>query len=144
MKIVRIGYGETISTGNYENMKPYFEAELEDWEDPLKSLEILKQMVKAVHRGRTDLDDIFEQKLTAERRISWINDRIKSAKKRWQDATKSWQELIAMFKSVGLSQVRIDQIEASFPQEPNFTLIGEEPEEEEEEEEEEDDDDNEY
>ncbi|MEG4294289.1 hypothetical protein Q5692_38055 [Microcoleus sp. C2C3] len=45
MKIDRIGFGYVKSLGNYENCKLWLEADLEDWEDPSESLNLLRSQV---------------------------------------------------------------------------------------------------
>jgi hypothetical protein len=83
MKIDRIGYGETINTGNYENIKPYFEAELEPWEDPIKSLEILKAKCREAENQKRDLEGSKAEAEKAQSRLYWANQALKRAKERW-------------------------------------------------------------
>ena len=45
MQIRKIGFGQTKNLGNYQNQKLYLEAELEDWEDPSESLNLLRERV---------------------------------------------------------------------------------------------------
>jgi len=126
MKIVRIGYGETINAGNYnyENLKIWLEADLEPWEDPIQSIEVLRKKVREIVNQKEELSYIFELKHQAERRISWANTQLGVAKKRWQEAAQNWRDLIAMFQSVGASESVIDRLNTSFPNEPNFSPVG--------------------
>jgi len=45
MRIDRIGFGYVKNLGGYENYKLYIEAELESWEDPSQSLDLLRNRV---------------------------------------------------------------------------------------------------
>jgi len=124
MKIDRIGYGETINTGNYENIKPYFEAELEPWEDPIKSLEILKAKCREAENQKRDLEDYKAQAEKVQSRLYWANQALKRAKERWEAITLDWERLMFVLQTVGFDEEKIRSLKDNFPNTPDFRPVG--------------------
>jgi uncharacterized coiled-coil protein SlyX len=96
MRKKTIGFGYVKNLGNYENCKLYMEAELEDWENPLESLELLRTQVA----DELNLPDHYRE---LRRKYSWqlqtledtnaalaaTEDKLKKAQQKWEEFTQS-------------------------------------------------------
>jgi len=92
MRIDRIGFGYVKNLGNYENCKVWLEAELEDWEDPLESLNLLRNKVAeeiSLPDKWLNLKDKFNQQFQV---LEQLNTDTEKAQEKLKEAQKAWGE----------------------------------------------------
>ena len=102
MKIKTIAYGVTHNTGNYENIKLYAEAEVEDWENPEETLNHLRNWVKGQVNQHREVDDLREKKNRIERQLDEYNWKLAIAAEKWKSLTEKWDEAVAFLRHHGL------------------------------------------
>lgn len=123
MKINRVGYGATLNTGNYENVKLYLEAEVEEWEDPIKCIEVLKQKLLETVRRKEEATDYEERVERARRRISNINYKLGKAKHTWQEIIDAKEKAINLLDTFGVAEEKLSMIKHHFPDTPSFDPV---------------------
>lgn len=102
MKIKRIGFGYTKNLGNYENCKLWLEADLEDWENPSESLEVLRNRA-AQELGFPDewhnLKDKIAQQVAA---LESIASAVESEKAKLVKAEQAWRNFAEFLTAHGV------------------------------------------
>lgn len=119
MKITRVGYGETVSDGHFNNVRTWFEADLEEGESSEQAIEILRAKCFSINQVRNEIITLEGQKLQLEHNISQLHYRYKRVKESWDNAKAQWQKLIDWAKLQGF------ELKVQFPPEPYLYPIDE-------------------
>ncbi|MEG4294552.1 hypothetical protein Q5692_37820 [Microcoleus sp. C2C3] len=102
MRIDRIGFGYVKSLGNYENCKLWLEAELEPWEDPLESLNILRSKVAEeldLPDKWFDLKGKFNRQMQA---LEATNATLLQSETKLKKAQEAWKNYAAFLTAHGV------------------------------------------
>lgn len=102
MKVKKIGFGYVKNLGNCENCKLYMEAELEDWEDPSESLNLLRGQIAielSLPDKWFDLKGKFNRTLQT---LENINAAITAAEKKLERAERAWENFSEFLTAHGV------------------------------------------
>ncbi|OKH39072.1 hypothetical protein NIES2119_08050 [[Phormidium ambiguum] IAM M-71] len=121
MKIKRIGYGCTVTTGSYENKKYYVEADVEDWEDPEETYSALIEWTNKLIKREDEYKDLKRLVGNAESKLGNINYSLRSVEKQWDAIETSWGNLMTFLKA---NDLNTEEFERRFPSRPDFSPVG--------------------
>lgn len=107
MKINRIGFGYTKNLGNYENCKIWLEAELEDWEDALESLNILRTQVAKELQLPEKWHDLKGELATKMSFLKSLTSQIEDKKVALAQSQEAWDNFAEFLTAHGVDPVTL-------------------------------------
>ncbi|GAC1457018.1 MAG: hypothetical protein NVS2B14_00050 [Chamaesiphon sp.] len=123
MKIQLIGYGTTKGIGNFENIKIYSEAVVEEGETPEEALQKLREWVNSKCPDYDKTRDLEYRRHNAEQELSRIESELDRktnlAREQWGRLEDIWNKAIAFLKVQGLEHTTF---QLHFPQRPSFLV----------------------
>ncbi|MEG4329357.1 hypothetical protein [Microcoleus sp. herbarium5] len=115
MKITKIGFGYTKNLGNYENCKVWLEADLEDWENPSESLDVLRTRVAEELELPHEWHELKHQLAKQMASIETFNSIIESKKIQLAKAEEVWDNFAEFLTAHGVdaSTLKIENFAAT-------------------------------
>ena len=103
MRVKTIGFGYVKNLGNYENCKLYMEAELEDWENPSESFDLLRAQVA----NELNLPDHYRE---LRRKYSWqlqvleeTNAAVAASEEKLKKVQQNWENFAQSLTAQGIN-----------------------------------------
>jgi len=97
MKIKTIGFGATKNTGNYNNLKVYFEAQLESDEYIDTYMDALRALVAAELNLGDEFSTVRAEIRNKKRELASLVAAIDASKIQLEDFTNKWHNLLEYF-----------------------------------------------
>jgi FtsZ-binding cell division protein ZapB len=109
MKVKRIGFGYVKNLGGFENCRVYMEAELEDWENPSESLDLLRTQVAEDLNLPDKWRDLKNKTYRQEQALEITNAALTAAEEKLKKAQKNWDDFAQSLIARGINSELVNK-----------------------------------